>query len=123
MFFSGNVCGDVSCFMFKEIEKKRLGIMLTSKCSNIEVQRNAIAFVDDSDFCSSGVECERKMQEIVNYYATMYEATGGKVQKDKNMIHGWTWKNDKIVEVPMNVIISDKKIRMINVKNSVRGVY
>ena len=118
--FSGNVCKDVSCFIFKEIEKKRLGIMLTSKYNDTEVQRNVIAFVDDSDFCSSGVECERKMQEIVNYYANMHEATGGKVQKDKVMMYGWKWKNDQIVEVPMNIIINGKKIRMINVKYSVK---
>jgi hypothetical protein len=106
--------------MFKEIEKKRLGIMLTSKYNDVEVQRNVIAFVDDSDFCSSGVECERKMQEIVNYYANMYEATGGKVQKDKVMMYGWKWKNDQIVEVPINIIINGIKIRMINVKHSVK---
>ena len=69
--------------MFKEIEKKSLGISLTSKHNKIEVQRNMIAFVDDSDFCSNGVECELKMQKIVNDYAKMYEATGGKVQKEK----------------------------------------
>ena len=50
----------------------------------------------------------------------MHEATGGKVQKDKVMMHGWKWKNDQIVEVPMNAIINEEKIRMINVKNSVK---
>ena len=68
--------------------------MLTSKHDNREVQRNVIAFVDDSDFCASGLECERKMQEIVNYYANLYEATGGKVQKEKVMMYSWKWKND-----------------------------
>ena len=72
------------------------------------MQRNVIAFVDDSDFCSNGVECELKMQNIVNDYAKIHEATGGKVQKEKVMMHGWKWKNDKIVEVPMNTIVNEK---------------
>ena len=79
--FSGNVCRDVSCFIFKEIEKKRLGMMLTSKHDDVEVQINVIAFVNDSDFCSNGVEYELKMQKIVNDYAKTHEATGGKVKK------------------------------------------
>ena len=33
--FSGSACRDVSCFTFKEIEKKRLGMMLTSRHNNI----------------------------------------------------------------------------------------
>ena len=32
--FSGNVCRDVSCFTFKEIDKKRFGITPTSKINN-----------------------------------------------------------------------------------------
>ena len=118
--FLSNEHRDVSCFTFKEIEKKRLRTMLTSKCNNSEVQRNAIAFVDDSVFCSNGVECKRKMQEIVNYYANMHEATGGKLQKEKVMVCGSKWKNDKIVEVPMKMIINDKEIKMINVINTVK---
>ena len=62
---------------------------LTSKHNNIEVQRNVIAFVDDSDFCSNGEECEIKMKKIVNEHAKMHELTGGKVQKETFLIHGW----------------------------------
>ena len=67
-----------------------------------------MSFVDDCDFCAGGVECEIKMQEIVDYYATMHEANGGKVQKDKVMMHGWKWKNDKIVEVLMKIIMNER---------------
>ena len=52
---------DVSFFIFKEMEKKRLGIMFTSKHNNEEVQIIFIAFFDDSDFFTSKVESERKM--------------------------------------------------------------
>ena len=50
MCVSGNICRDVSCFVFKEIENKGLGIMFTSKNDDIEVQIIVIAFVDNSDF-------------------------------------------------------------------------
>ena len=59
--FSGSVCGDVSCFIFKEMEKKRLGIIITSKSNHKEAQRAVIEFVDDIDFCSSGLESDQKM--------------------------------------------------------------
>ena len=45
----------------KRLKKTRLGIILISKCSDKEVQKIIIAFVDDSDFCTSRVESERKM--------------------------------------------------------------
>ena len=42
-----------------------------------------ISWVDDDEFYASGVECERKMQEIANLCTQMNEATGRKVQKRK----------------------------------------
>ena len=38
----------------------------------------------------------------MDQHATMCEATGGKVQKNKVMVHCWKSKNDQIFEVPMN---------------------
>ena len=49
------------------------------------------------------------MQKIVNDHAKMHEDTGDKVQKEKIMMRGCKWKIDKIVEMPMNVIINEKK--------------
>ena len=46
------------------------------------------------------------MYEIVNYYANMCEATGGKAQKDKLMMHRCKWKGDNIFEVPINITIN-----------------
>ena len=42
----GSVCRDVSYFMFKEMEKKGLGIIIASKNIHKEAQRIVIAFVD-----------------------------------------------------------------------------
>ena len=51
-----------------------------------------IAFVDYGDFCTSGAKSNQKMQDIVNYYVAMHEANGGKVQKEKVMMHSLKWK-------------------------------
>ena len=118
--FSGSVCIDVSFFIFKEMEKKRLGIIIASKSNNKEVQRVAIAFVDGGYFYTSRVESENKMQEIVNFYATMHEATRCKSEKENFMMHSWKWNNKNIVEVPINTKINEKKIKIIEVKNSVK---
>ena len=72
--FSGSVCRYFSCFEFKELKKRRLGISLTSKRNDIEVQTNVILFVDDSSFCAVRVECEIKMQVIVDYHTNMHKA-------------------------------------------------
>ena len=45
---------------------------MKSKHDEKEVQRVEIVFVDDSDFCTKGDESEIKMQEIVDYYVSMY---------------------------------------------------
>ena len=95
-------------------------IRLTSKHNNAEVQSNEIAFVDDIYFCSGRVECEIKMQEIVDYYANLHETTGVNVQKDKVMMCGCKFKNDQIVEVLMNIKINEEKIRMIDMKKNVK---
>ena len=60
------------------------------------------------------------MQEIVNYCATMCEATGGKVQKKKVMMCIWKWKNNNMLEVPMSAKLNEEKIKTIEVKNSVK---
>ena len=40
--FSGSAWRDLSCFIFKEMEKKILGIMIASKNNNKEAQRVAM---------------------------------------------------------------------------------
>ena len=71
------------------MEKNRFGTTITSKSNHKEVQIVVTAFVDDGYFCTSWVESKHKIQEVVNYHAAKYEATGGKVQKEKVMMCGW----------------------------------
>ena len=48
--FSGNVCRDVSCLIFKHPEQKDLVVLITSEARKEVYKRVLIAFVDDSDF-------------------------------------------------------------------------
>ena len=57
---------------------------------------------------------------MVNYYAAIHEATEGLVQKEKVITHSWKCKPNKIVEVSMNVTINEEKIKILNVRNSVK---
>ena len=47
-------------FMFMEMRKKRLGMIIKSKSNHKEAQRDATSFINDGDFCASGVESETK---------------------------------------------------------------
>ena len=87
--FSGVACRDASCLIFKQLEKKKLGIKIESQRNGKIEQRVVTACVDDADFCTSGDNCETKMQKIVSCCVKMHEATGGKVQKDKVFVHCW----------------------------------
>ena len=62
------------------------------------------------------------MQEIVDYYSSMHEVTGGKVQKEKFMMFSWKWKSKKIVEVAIKVIINGDVIKSIDVKHIIKAL-
>ena len=89
--FSGVACRDMSCVIFKRLEKKKLGITTKSNYSSNIEQRVVIAHADDADFCASGDECESKMQDIIACYKKMHEATEGKLQKEKVSMCCWKW--------------------------------
>ena len=89
--FSGVACRDVSCLMFKQLEKKKLGTKIESKHDGNIEQRVVIACVDDADFCTSRDDSETKMQKIVSHHVRMHEATGGKAQKEKVFVFCWKW--------------------------------
>ena len=79
--FSGVACRDASYVTFTQLENKKLGIIIETKCNGKFEQRAVIACVDDAIFCVSGEKSERKMQEIVSCHMKTHEATGGKVKK------------------------------------------
>ena len=63
--------------------------MMKSKNARKEIQRAALEFFDDADFCTIEIDSGRKMKEIVDCYSSMCEAAGGKAQKEKFMMHSW----------------------------------
>ena len=65
--FSRSARRDVSCVIFKELERKRVGIVTQSKNNEHKEHRVAIACIDNADFCAVRVEWERNMQEIVKF--------------------------------------------------------
>ena len=79
-----------------------------------------IAYVDDADFCTSGENSEMKMQEIISYYMKMYEATGGKVQKEKVTMHCWKRLDEKIKNEPMEIKLKNELIKQLQVNVSVK---
>ena len=43
------------------------------------IQRVAIVFADDTNFCVKETNYKNDMQKILNKYTLLYEATGGKI--------------------------------------------
>ena len=53
--------------------------MINLNSENKLIQRVAIAFEDDTDFCANCESYESNIQEIMETYATLYEATSRKI--------------------------------------------
>jgi hypothetical protein len=126
---SGAICRDTSCFIFKYLEEKKLGAKLRAPISKEEFQRIAIAFVDDTDFYTNGVDFELKMQLIMEIYTRLYEATGGKIQQEKIMFYCWKWiyinGKQHIVQMEATIEVHEEIIKIIDVNQSTRtlGVF
>ena len=60
--------------------------MIVSKSDGKTEQRVVIANADDADFCTSGENSEKKIQEIPSHCVEMHEATGVKVKKAKIVV-------------------------------------
>ena len=88
-------------------------------------QRVVISHVDNADFCTSGEDCEKKTQEIINYYEKMCKAKGGKVQKEKVSMCCWQWENQTIKEKPITIKLKDENIKQLKEKESIKmlGVF
>ena len=51
--FSGVACRDMSCVIFRKLEKHKIGIITKSKHKGAIEHRAVIAQVDDADFYTS----------------------------------------------------------------------
>ena len=92
------------------MERKKIGIIINSKCKGNIEQRVIIAYADNADFCTSGENSDMKMQEIVSYYMKMHKATGGKVQKEKVSVNFWRWKDNKIINETIELKLKKEEV-------------
>ena len=65
--------------MFRFLEQLNLGIKIKRLLTDDEIQRLAIAFVDDVDFFTNGRFFITNMQLIMNYCTTLCKAIGERV--------------------------------------------
>ena len=89
---------DLTYLILKEL-KKALGMMIKSKYDNAEVQRVSTSLFGDTNFSTKWIDCGSAMQEVLDYFSSMHKAAGGKVQKEKFMMHSCKWESSDAVEV------------------------
>jgi len=56
-----------------------LGVIVKLPFSKLLFIRSIIAFVDDTDFYTNNEDFATKMQQVMDIYIRLYEATGGKI--------------------------------------------
>ena len=103
--------------------------MIQYPISKETIQRIAIAFVDETNFYTNGLNFELKMQMIIDLYTKLYEVTGGKIQQTKIMFYCWKWiykkRMQKIIQLNAVIKVYGEIIKEIDVNKSTRtlGVY
>ena len=121
---SGSICRDTSCIIFKHLEDKKLGIDIQHPISQKDFVRLAIAFVDDTDFCTNGSMFMEKMQRIIDEHTRLYEATGGKMQQSKILFYCWRWthKNGvkEIEQITAELEVHGEQIKQLDIIDSTR---
>ena len=118
--FYGNVCRDALSLTFKEIEKRGLGVKITSAARRKEFQRVVIAFVDDSDFIASGQDSEEQMNEIIATHVNLHEATSGKIQHDKVVMCSHEWDGEKATNANAVVTIGSTEVKRLECTESIK---
>ena len=97
-----------------------LTLPVTVKC----IKRNQIAYVDDTNFYSNGNQCESLIQEIINKYVNLYEATGAKIQEEKVKFYCWKYYmiqgERKCQQIKKTIVVHNKEVEQIDANESVR---
>ena len=126
---SGDICRDTSCLIIKQLEKRNLGVEMTSKVTNHNELISAIAFVDDTDLVVEGENVEEKMNMMLNIYNKLYAATGGFIEVNKCNYFAWQWKwsqgQKKIVNRNATIELEKHKINEVECTKSIKtlGIY
>ena len=103
--FSGSVCRDQSSLIFKFLENTHDGTLIVKPCSDEILQQIAIAFVDDTDFFTSGLESQSQMQQIMNGYTNLYQATGENYKRKKSSVTVGNGKQKAVVPNPLQTYV------------------
>ena len=118
---SGAICRDISYLIFKYLENMRRGLVVRKPMSNEYIFRMIVAFIDDTDFYSSGEKSEEEMKRIMTQYTKFYEATGCKIQEDKTQVFTWKWElenGEQIIRNEQNsLIVCGKKVNQLKVED------
>ena len=70
-----------------------------------------MAFVDDTDLITEGLNAFQLIQQILDMYNRLYGATGGYVQEDKTTYFAWKWcwkKGEKIIKNLKETLVINK---------------
>ena len=75
----GVICRDQLYLVFKCLEHKKIGVLIVLLLTLKSIHRIQIVFIDDKDIFSNGEDCEMNIQQIIDIYTKLYEATGVKI--------------------------------------------
>ena len=89
-----------------------------------EFARCAIAFVDDTGFCTNDKTFQEKIQKLMDLHTKLHEGTGGKIQKSEILYYCWKQSYEaevkKLKELEAELIVHEKRIGCVNVTVSAR---
>ena len=123
---SGAICRDQSCLMFLKLESREKGAQIILPLTLKQVRRTEIECVDDADFYSNSIICNKKMQEIMNTCVNLREATGAKIQEEKVKFYCWKCrvKNGEraIEQIETPIIIKNKETQQIKINQRIRAL-
>ena len=114
---------DKSSFILHKVQQEK-GIILKSPLRTEEIDRTVLAFMDNNNIYTNRQNYQQKIQRIIDKYTTLYEVTGGCIQKEKSFLYAWQWKNkngkltleEKVVEVKVH----NDKMKQIEIKEVIR---
>ena len=82
--FASILYRDQSYREFQQLNEERLEAIFKSPHSQIEAQRAAISFMDDTDFYSNGENYKEGMTKMIEKYNKYHQITGGKISSEKS---------------------------------------
>ena len=98
---SGAIYRDQSCLVFKQIKRLKKGIELILPITLKRIRQSVIAYLDYTDFFSNSQVCIAKIQEIIDMYVKLYEATSAKIQEEKVKFYCWQYRminGERVIE-------------------------